>query len=202
MTASASSAELGRRAGVCDGVGGDRRRGTAAAEGDRAGPGPRGARRGRPGWSADGGRARSASSVSGRVLEGAPTAAAPAPAAGGAPRRLGTLAPSAARADSGALVAGQLGEGGVHLVGDALVLLLLVDELVCGRCGGRAVSGPRGTRRPHGRRTGTVRGRHSTDRPSSTLADRPGGRAVPPTPGQHCVPTRPAAGSGGAQPRS
>jgi len=30
-----------------------------------------------------------------------------------------------------ALVARQLGEGGVHLVGDALVLLLLVDELVC-----------------------------------------------------------------------
>lgn len=29
-------------------------------------------------------------------------------------------------------IAGQLGKGGVHLVGDALVLLLLVDEVVCG----------------------------------------------------------------------
>ena len=75
------------------------------------------------------------SSVSGSVYEGAPAAAAPAPAATSAPRRRGPPASSAARADGGALVAGELGERGVHLVGDALVLLLLVDQLVCGRRG-------------------------------------------------------------------
>jgi len=124
-------------------------RGLRAADSVSGGAG-RGRGRGRRGRRAR----RSASSVSGS--RGGRRARGPAPSS---PLPPAGLRPAARRPPAGGgggggisavwrcSVARQLGEGGVHLVGDSLVLLLLVDEIVwgsepgAGRTEGRVTAG-------------------------------------------------------------